>query len=276
VYVHSGIVHISGTISVSMNPSQMPHGGPQPQPQPIAPQPFRPHEAIAPLPQSQPLQPAIQPADNGQYYVVPPPAPSQHSSGHNPYEFIVAPNSGHQPGATLFGGNKFLQQIGLLVGGTVAVIVVGVILASVLVPNKSSTAALTTIAQKQQEIIRVATLGVNQATSQSAKNLAINTQLGVGSSQTDTLAYLAAHGAKINPKVLVLGHSSQTDQTLASAKETSTFDSALEQVLMTQLTSYQNSLRAAYKAAASKTAKTLLQKDYTSASLLLEQAKSSS
>ena len=210
---------------------------------------------------------APQQADNGQYAVVPPPSITGHPTGHNVYEFIVNPNNPQKSGG-LFKGNKFLQKIAVLVGGTVLLLTVLGILISVFVPNNNSTATLTSIAQQQQEIIRVATLGA-RATSQDTQNFAATTQYTLMTSQGQVITYLGQHGTKLSAKQLAVGHDATTDATLTAATATSTFDSALKDSLISQLKTYRAALSKAYTASSNKTVKTLLQKSDNSARILL-------
>ncbi len=233
-------------------------------------------------PTPQPQQPVTQPtygvnsapqvAANGQYEVVPPPSVTGNHSGHNPYEFIVNPNKPKKSGG-LFGGSSFVKQIAVILGGAVLLMVAAALVISALAPKKDSSASLTAIAQRQQEIIRVATVGATQATGQSAKNFTTNVELGVSSSQVQVLAYAHTKGTKISPKLLALDRSAQTDKLLADAAATSTLDSAVTQNLTSQLTTYETSLRTAYKQSSSSKAKQILQSSYNTAALLLEQAK---
>jgi predicted outer membrane protein len=239
------------------------NGGQPPQPQP----PYQP----APPP-AYGVNSAPQQAQNGQYQVVPPPSVTGHHSGHNPYEFIVNPNTPHKRG--LLGGNDFIKKILLLVGGAILLMAVAAIVLSALGPKADSGATLTAITQRQQEIIRVATTGSTQATGSDTKNFATNVELGVSSNQSQILTYLASKGTKLNAKQLALDKNAQTDKLLADATAASTFDSVITQNLASQLTTYQNSLRSAYKQTSNQKTKQVLQSSYNAAALLLEQAKS--
>ncbi|MFA5004304.1 MAG: hypothetical protein WC498_03460 [Candidatus Saccharimonadales bacterium] len=239
-----------------MFPNQDPNQAPgQPQ------QPY-----VPPQPTQQPIQ-----APNGQYEVVPPPTPMQNPSGHNPYEFIVNPNTPKKSGLKLFGGNKFLQQIAFLVGGAVLLIATAAIIISVAFPGNSSKTDLITIAQKQQELVRIATLGAAQATDQTAKNFSTSTELSVATSQQQVLGYLGKHNTKVGSKELSLTKSAQTDTLLANAQANSTFNSIIEQTLVTQLTSYRTLLKQTFNKTSNTTVKTLLNQNYQAAGLLLEQ-----
>lgn len=251
----------SATISTSMFPDQQNQNGGQPQ------QPYQP----APQP-NYGVNSAPQQAPNGQYQVVPPPSVTGHPTGHNPYEFIVNPNT-PKKGLGLFGGNDFIKKIIFLVGGAVVLMVVAATILSALGPKTDSTTSLISIAQRQQEIIRVASIGSGQATGPTASNFTTNVALSVTSNQNDVLTYLGSKGTKLNAKKLALDRNTQTDKLLADATAASTFDSVVTQTLTSQLTTYQTSLRTAYKQTSSQKTKQLLQNCYNATTLLLEQAK---
>lgn len=253
-----------------MFPDQQNQNGGQP-PQPAPPAPYG-SPGVAQTP-TYGVNSAPQQTPGGQYQVVPPPSVTGRPTGHNPYEFIVSPPASRARGS-LFGGNDFIKKIVLIVGGAVLVMIVATIVISALAPKKDNTASLTAIAQAQQEIVRVATTGATQATSQTALNFATNVELGVGSSQSLLIHYLASKGTTLKAKQLALDQSAQTDKLLADALTASTFDSVMVQTLNTQLTSYEASLRTAYNQNSSSAAKQILQSSYNAAALLLEQAKS--
>jgi hypothetical protein len=218
--------------------------------------------------------PAPQQALNGQYAVMPPLPAGQNNghSGHNPYEFIVNPNTPKHGGNAL-GGDNFLKKIGLLVGGLVVVLIIAAVVISHFAP-KGSTPGLTAIAQRQQEIVRIATLAVTNTTGQDTKNLATNIELSVTSNQTQIVSYLASHGTKLKAKDLALDKSSQTDTLLTNATSAGTYDSVVAQTLASQLQTYESLLQTTYKQTTSKPAKQLIQSCYDSATKLLKQAKS--
>jgi hypothetical protein len=227
----------------------------------------------------QPYQPPQQPSNYGpapatpqqSYDTLPPPSPVGHPSGHNPYEFIVNPNTPKRSALKLFGGDPFLTKIALIIGGALGLMAVIALAAATLIPSTSSSLALTEIAQQQQEIIRVATAGSNQATAPSVRNYAVSTQYSVVTNQREVLQYLSKSGTNLSSKEIELKKNSQTDALLAAAKATSTYDEALRESLTTQLTDYQESLKTAYDATSNTETRALLQKSFAAAALLVQQ-----
>jgi hypothetical protein len=206
--------------------------------------------------------------ENGHFEVVPPPSVTGRSTGHNPYEFIVNPNKPlKKPG--LFQGNDFLRRIILMVGGLVIVVILVTVVLNLLVPTKNISGSLISITQSQQEIIRVAAIGSNQASSSNLRNFATTVQVSIGTSQSSILGYLAQFKKVPDAKLLVLGYSKSTDQTLASATATSTFDTAFQQILVSDLSDYTQKVVSTYKTTTNTTTKALLQKNFDTAKLLL-------
>jgi hypothetical protein len=211
---------------------------------------------------------------NGQYEVVPPlpTGGNDGHTGHNPYDFIMNPNTNTKRSGGFLSGDAFLMRIGLLVGGLVVLFVVAAVLISSLSP-KGVTPGLASIAERQQEIIRVATAATQQTTSQDAKNFVSNVELSMTSSQQGVLSYLTARGTKLSSKVLALDQSSATDSQLATAATANNYDSAVTQNLTEQLQVYESLLQTTYKQSTGPNSKALLQTDYNGAVLLLQQAK---
>lgn len=211
-------------------------------------------------------------AANGQYAVVPP-LPTINNvghSGHNPYEFIVNPNTPKRGGIALGGG--FGMRIGLLVGGAVVLMILIAIVMSALAP-KSSTPGLTAIAQRQQEIMRISAAAELKTNNQDTKNFVTSANLSITSSQQQITGYLATKGTKLKSKTLALDQNTQTDTLLANADSAGTYDVTAVQVITSQLQTYEGQLQASFKQTHSTQAKAVLQQCYTSADKLLAQAK---
>jgi len=247
-----------------MPPQQHPPAPQGPQ-QPVSPQ--APHIGYG-TPDSQ----HFQQHPSGHYEVLPtlPPGQNNGRTGHNPYDFIVNPNtSGVKLG--FMNGGGFLKRIMLLVAGLVVVCIVIAIALSALTP-KSSTPGIVSIAERQQEIIRVSTAAAQLTSSQDAQNFVANVQVSMTSSQQKVLAYLTAHGKKLSTSDLAIDHSSQTDTTLANAATANNYDSAVAQNLDEQLQTYESLLQTTYKQTTSPPVRAMLQADFNGAALLLKQA----
>jgi len=133
-----------------------------------------------------------------------PPLTNTGASGHNPYEFIMNPAS-KKRGLGFGGGGGAGKKFVIIACVAVLVIVlIAATLMSALAP-KGSTPALISIAQHQQEIIRIADDASDKVSTQNAANFVINAELTVTTSQTEVLTYLRSHsGKKLNSKTLSL------------------------------------------------------------------------
>lgn len=257
------------TINVSMPPRQ----------------PFQPNQPQQPRGSFNPQSPHVgygapssqhfQRHESGHYEVVPPPQPVQNDgrSGHNPYDFIVNPNAQTRPGfgVSMLGGSM-LTRIALLGGAVVVIIIIASVVISALSP-KSVTPQLISIAQRQEEIVRVSTDATTQASSSDTRNFVTNVEASVTTSQLQVTTYLATHGTKLKAKSLALDQDPQTDTQLADAATANNYDGAVTQELITQLQTYEGLLHTAYSQTSSTSLKAVLQSNFSSADLLLKQAK---
>lgn len=247
-----------------MQPNQQNQpGGTGPQP-PYTPTPIPQHPGFGP--NAMPLQ-----NPNGQYEVVPPlPVGNNNGhTGHNAYEFIMSPAATRR---SRLGGNAFLVRVGIILGGAVLLMILVAIAISAFGP-KNNTSSLVALAQRQQEIIRIADSAANQVQGQDTRNFVTNVDFSITSSQQQMVVYLAAHGTKLNAKTLAADKNPQTDALLANATSTNTYDPAVAQALTQQLQTYETLLKTAFKQTSSNQTKQLLQDCYTSADKLLQQAK---
>lgn len=238
-----------------MYPNQPNQNGYPPAPQPPQPQP--PYQPPAP--------------QYGQGGVLPPLNNTNGASGHNPYEFIMNPNSKPVKGG--LGGQSFGKQIGLF-AGIALVIIIGLAVVMKAFGPKSNTPALLAIAERQQEIIRISTNASQRINAQATGNFVATTNVAMMSSQQQLLTYLAGKGVKPKSKTLALDQSAKTDTLLDNAVSAGNFDTVVTQTLSSQLQTYEGLLQTAYKASGSKTVKALLQQDFDAADALIKQAKS--
>ena len=196
------------------------------------------------------------------------PAPS----GANQYAFITDPQKPAKKSFLPSGSSK-QNRILLVVGGFVVLLFI-ITLVFVLIANigTSQKKAWLSLAQQQQELIRVSDLGSTKAQNQDTKNLAITTKLALESSQASIDKLAAKNGAVITKKSLALGKNTQTDVTLTAAQQSNQFDQTFRQIIKTQLTDYQAQLKNLYDKTSSKSTKNSLSAANTSAFLLVGEA----
>jgi hypothetical protein len=253
-------------------PPQEPY---RPGPQAQRPQePFAPHSPHYGYEGPQPTV-GFQQHENGQYEVLPPLPSAQNDghSGHNPYDFIMSPNARRaKSGFSLGTGNTVFIRLGIIVGAVVVLFIIGAIIMSSLAP-KGATPGLLSIAERQQEIVRVSTEAAKQATTSDGQNFLTNVEMTVTSSQGKTLSLLSSHGVKPSQTELALDKDSATDTELANAAAANNYDAAATQNLVGQLQGYQSLLQSTYKLATTDSTKSLLQSEFNGVSLLLQQAR---
>lgn len=196
-------------------------------------------------------------------------------SDHNPYDFIMNPAAPPPKRPLKIPAtntkNGFLIKIGLIVGAAIVLIIGVMIASSLFTTDTSGVTTMTTLAQTQNEVIRVAAQGAAAGRDQKVKNFAVNTNLSVSTQQLRTLNYLVSKGTKLGVKQLSLKESKTTTDQLAQAKATSTFDAAFLQIMQTSLDSYSSDLQKAYQDAPNSTIKKLLKSDYEQTQLLRAQ-----
>lgn len=193
---------------------------------------------------------------------VPPSAPSQ-------YDFILQhgenkPKRSILPGA---GGSKKHRLLTLAIAGGILLIIL-VLIFSLLFGGKK-TAGLLDLAQTQQEIIRVSTLGVQQADGSTAKNLAITTELSLLSDQQKVLGQMKKQGQKADAKRLAVKKNENTDKTLDQAALDNNYDVVFMKTIQTELTEYQQLLRQVHNATSDVSLQQILNDEFSSAATLI-------
>lgn len=248
-----------------MNPQdpQQQYGQPTyvPQNQPLAPQQQVPQQ---PVQMSNPYPPISAPTTTQ----VPAPTPGPGESGHNPYEFIFNPDTTHHKAPV---GNSVLRRVLVIVGVLVVLTILGSVVAKLLVPADTSIQQVTTIAQEQTELVRVATYVAGHADGTELVNLAINTEMSINTNKQAAVNYAATRGTKLEDKILTLKKDAATDKLFAAAISSNTFDTTATQTLNAELGTYQTNLKKAYAATTGKKARALLQDSYDTAVTLAAQ-----
>lgn len=214
----------------------------------------------------------------GQFASTPPPAaptsPAPNPSNaapHNPYEFILNPEKKHHAAPA---SDSVMKRVLIIVGFLVVLAIIAAVAVKLLAPKDTSTQQIATIAQDQQEIVRVATYVASHAKSTELVNFAVNTELSVGTNQKAAIDYATTRGVKLDDKTLALKTDATTDKTFSSALSSNTFDATAAQTLNTQLSTYQLNLKKAYAASSGKKARAILQASYDASVLLAAQGAS--
>jgi flagellar basal body-associated protein FliL len=195
------------------------------------------------------------------------PSPQQ-SSDQSPYDFFMEPQ---KTGGRGFGGASGKKLLFIIGAGLVALVLI-IMVASLIFSNKdTSTASLIPVAQAQQEMIRVAANGAKNAQATKLQNYSVTVTVSLASEQRDLLAYLKKHGVKVSPASLGLTKNPRTDQALAAAQASSTYDTTYVSVMKSQIDGYEAQINAAKATATSKTQRDLLQKQFNHAELYRSQ-----
>lgn len=135
--------------------------------------------------------------------------------------------------------------------------------------SKQTTARMVSIAQEQQELMRIADIGTSKARTSAAKDFAVNVRLSIDTSQKEILALLKKRGHKLNIQLLSKKKNAKTDQLLNEAFLTNRFDDTFSETVRGQLLAYRQRLQETYKGSTNKTEKEVLAKNFKDVSILL-------
>lgn len=225
-------------------------------------------DALPYQPEPQQTQPIT--SEQGGYASVPPVAASPTTTGHNPYEFIL---SAQPPKPSKFGSGSLAKRILLVCVGLGLLAVIAMVAMNLLGSKGVSREQLVTIAQQQQEIVRIAQTANSQATGQATKDIATTIDLSVNTDQQKLLEYGSKINIKIDKKQLNLKKDTKTDAFLDNAQASSTYDAAWRQTMQTMIASYKSNLTTLFDSTESKSLKDILNKSFNNATLIEEQLK---
>ncbi len=190
------------------------------------------------------------------------------SSAPSQYDFIT--NLGKPPKKRIFGSGSYKKRILLIIAGAVLLMILLSIVTTLLSSSSSTNERLRELAQEQQEVIRVAEIGTEQASNIQTRSLAFTVMLSVSSEQKELLAYLEKRGITFKKQeALALKEDPDTDKALETASDRNRFDEEFTEILNGQVAAYANNLETIYKSTKNETARALLNDSYTSASVIL-------
>lgn len=189
----------------------------------------------------------------------------------NQYDFILNPQKPQKRNVLGgIGGDPFISKILFIVGGAVVLMVMAALFINLLFGSKTNVETLVALAQTEQEIVRLSSMG-EDAADQSIRNAAITSQLSVTSHQRIWLATLNKHNRQIEDKELSLKRDASTDKKLTTARQTSTFDTTYATVMRSKLEAYATVLKTAHQGSSDAKDRAALSSQYDDVQLLLKQ-----
>ena len=190
----------------------------------------------------------------------------------NPYAFITDPAKQPKKGL-LPSGNSQKSRLLLVLGLVFGIIILGVVVMAVINSiGSSQKQQWLTVAQEQQDLIRISEIGSQKAQNRETKNLAITTKLSLTSSQSTINSLAKKNGVQVDTKNLNLGKDTKVDATLKTAEQTNQFDKVFAEVLKTKLSAYQKDMQKLYESTTSAKTKASLAGAYTNAGILAAEA----
>lgn len=157
--------------------------------------------------------------------------------------------------------------------GIIGVLLIIIIASSLLGGGSSGTEQVVKIAQQQNEIIRISTLGNQKAGGTQAKKLAAITNSTISSDQKNTLSYLEKQDKKLKDKELRLLQDKEVDTDLTNAERNGRFDEVFTKIILEKLNEYQTTMQAVFPQLGPK-GKDLLDKQFKNVDLILKDNKS--
>ncbi len=195
--------------------------------------------------------------------------PGAQSDAHNPYGFIL--NAPHPPKNKFIKPNSLRSRLLLVVGGGLVLIFLIVGISSFIHrTSKANTTALISLVAQQQEIIRIANLGVTGSSDFLIQSRAETAALSVGTQQTGLTKYLKARKVILTPLLLNSKLDPKTDADFKTATANNRFNDVFSQKLKDILTLYAQNIKKNYTNANGPVIKAQLNESYKSTVLLLK------
>lgn len=182
-----------------------------------------------------------------------------------PYDFFLSSGGGASPN---YGTSPKKRIMVVAIAAVVLIIIVVVVISLFNNASKSNAQQVLSAVQKQQELIRVAELGVSKSKGSEAANLAITAKLALTTSQ---LQLIKAVSGKFSEKELSKAQKVETDERLTKAEQASRFDEVFLEVMHEGLAELETTLQSAHEAASSEKTKQALSNSFDQATILLNE-----
>lgn len=197
------------------------------------------------------------------------PGTPQGPNQQNPYDFLSDSKKKPTPFSFLDAGSKKSRIIIAAAGTVILLLLASLAIGLIGGAGKADTVSLIAAAQQQNELIRLAEIGVSKSRGQEAKNIAITTKLTLQSQQSEMLNAVKMKNKKFSKKDLVSPDSKKHDEILLTAEQNNRFDEAFLSLMEEQLISYQQVAERAYRGAEGVRLKEALSNQYHSANILV-------
>lgn len=205
-------------------------------------------QPIGQLPQNQPVVPA---------------------EGQNPYGFIL--DTDHKKKKKLVKPKSFRSLILVIIGGGIVLSIATIAISSFISRSQTGrTTELISLTAEQQEIIRVASLGVTGSDDLTIQSWAETVKLSVTSQQKSLITYLVKNNVKVEKLTLDSKLDKTTDTALKTATANNRFSDEFKTTLKKSLTTYGNDLKKSYDGASGPNSKKILIDSYKSTAFLLK------
>jgi hypothetical protein len=204
----------------------------------------------------------------------PPQQPTPQHGGQ--YDFIL--NPAPKPKKTLIptGGSSRKQRIlTVVLGGGAFLVLIIAAFSFILGSGGGQKELLISLAQEQQEIIRIADIGASKGRSRETREFAQTVKMSITSDQTETRAQLQKYGKKLNSKDLALKLDAKTTALLTTADRGNNFDAEMRAKLEASLETYKANLKTAHETATNTKEKDLLKKNFDHITVILPEKTSS-
>lgn len=189
----------------------------------------------------------------------------------NQYDFIYGSPA---PKKSLASGSMKGRIIILAIGLVILLVVFLVIMSLLGRAGKAQTQKYTEIAQRQTEIIRLATIGEKKSRSSETRSFAITAQLTLSTSQSEMTKVVEKNGvsAKELTKQLSASKNTKSDQALDEAEKNNRFDQTFIELITSELNNYKIQLNSA-SSGATKSDSAVLENAFNQANTLVPETK---
>lgn len=185
------------------------------------------------------------------------------------YDFIMNPATAPKKRLLPSGSSRQSRIIIAVGGGIVLLLVLFMIFSLVFRGGPNNKDLLLSLAQQQNELIRVSDIGIKEARDPIARNLAQTTKLSLTGDQQPLLDALKAQNVKVGARELSAGKQEATDKMLTTAQQTNHFDEVFVDFMRKELTIYRTNIKEAYDTSTSSSLKAALATQYQNAGVLV-------
>lgn len=162
------------------------------------------------------------------------------------FDFIMNSGQNQKKSLVTLPSDPKKKLIFLVLGGSIGLVFIILLFSLIFGGSSGPVESLVSVAQQQNEIVRISGEAERNVSSAEAKKLVTMVATVIETDQKNTVEYMANNGRKIDKKELALKQDANVDQQLENAQQNGQLDETYIQITLEYLQKYQENMNSIF------------------------------